>query len=72
MGFEPTSDFDATGNLRCGCVICERCRAANALHIDSTNLLDLASSDADLQRIAAAWDRLAKAAKAAIVALLEV
>jgi hypothetical protein len=71
-GIEPASDFDTTGQLPCGCVVCEECRAANALHCESSNCLSLASTDPNLQRVIAAWDTLSKAAKAAILALLDV
>jgi alpha-D-ribose 1-methylphosphonate 5-triphosphate synthase subunit PhnH len=53
-------------------VFAEECRAANALHCEIFNCLSLASIDANLQRVIAAWEKLSKAAKAAILALLDV
>ena len=70
MGFESTSDFDATGKLPCGCVICEQCRAANALHCESFNCLSLASIDTNLQEVIAAWDGLPEAIRRAVMALI--
>jgi hypothetical protein len=72
VGIEPASDFDVTGQSPSGCVFCAECRAANALHCESSNCLSLALTDANLQRVIAAWNQLSKAAKAAILALLDV
>jgi len=71
-GVEPRDDFDASGYLPCGCVICDECRAARALHFSSSNWLDLSSLDADLQSVHAAWSSLPDAIRKAIIALVEV
>jgi hypothetical protein len=68
-GIEPASDFDATGQLPCGRVICEECRAANALQGPCSDCHWMAFLDADLQRIVAAWNGLPAAIKAAFVVL---
>jgi hypothetical protein len=70
-GIESASDFDATDQLPCGCVFCEECRAANALHDDCSSCLNLTSADADLQRVVAAWVALPKVIRRAIVVLIE-
>ena len=69
-GIEPSGDFAATGNLPCGCVIYEECRAARALHSESPNCLDLSSLDADLQSVHAAWCSLPEAIRMAVLALI--
>jgi hypothetical protein len=70
-GIEPSGDFDATGTLPCGCVICEQCRAARTLHFGRPNWLDLSSLDAGLQSVHVAWHGLPDAIRRAIVALIE-
>jgi hypothetical protein len=67
---EPSFDFAATGQLPCGCVICEECRAARALHFRRTEWLELASSDADLQRVIATWGNLPEPIRRAILVLV--
>jgi hypothetical protein len=69
-GIEPNGDFDATGNLPCGCVICEECRAARALRFARSNWPDLASLDVDLQSVHAVWDGLPVAIRNAVLALI--
>jgi hypothetical protein len=69
-GFEPANDFDATGTLPCGCVICDECRAANALQIKGTEGHCPAAVDPDLQFIAEAWAALPVAQRKAIVVLV--
>jgi hypothetical protein len=69
VGIESAGDFDATGNLPCGCVICEKCRAANALYAGRPNFLDLALIVADLQGVIAAWSMLPAAVRAAMTVL---
>ena len=69
-GIEPASDFNATGKLPCGCVICENCRAALALHFGRPGWLELASADADLQRVVTAWTDLPDAIRRALIALV--
>ena len=68
-GIEPAGDFAATGKLPCGCVICEECRAANALHGDCSSCLCMASLDADLQQIVETWSSLPGPIRAAILTL---
>ena len=70
LRLESTVDFDATRILSCGCVICDECRAANALQTGRCNCLDLASIDADFQRVIRAWDGLPEVIRRAIVALV--
>jgi hypothetical protein len=55
-GIEPSDDFDATGSSICNC---ENCQG----HF-------LASLDADLQRVMAAWERLPKAMRKAVLAIV--
>jgi hypothetical protein len=69
-GIEPAVDLDASGALDCGCVICEECRAAMALHPHGRDWLDLALSDSDLQCVISAWKGLAEPMRRAIRALL--
>jgi hypothetical protein len=69
-GFEPASGFDTTGNLPCGCVICDECRAALALHPEFLKWLALALHDADLQAVLAKWDTLPGSIRKAMMALL--
>jgi hypothetical protein len=59
------------GKLPCGCVICEQCRAANALHDACSEKHCMAPLDADLQCIVAAWNVLPSAIKAAILVLAQ-
>jgi hypothetical protein len=69
-GFEPDADFAATGILPCGCMICQECRAALALHSSCPEWLEVAFDDADLQRIVTTRDGLPRAIKTAITALV--
>jgi hypothetical protein len=68
-GFEPGVDFDASAYDTCDCEFCQGYRAANALHSGHSNCLDVASLDADLRRVIAAWARLPEAIRNAVVAL---
>jgi len=68
-GIEPALSFNATGNLPCGCVICEECRAALALQTESLEWLAMALFDADLQRVIMVWDSLPTLIRNAILAL---
>jgi hypothetical protein len=70
-GIEPESNLTATGELPCGCVICKECLAANALYGPCSDCHWMASLDADLQRVVAAWNRLSAAIKTAIVFLIK-
>jgi hypothetical protein len=69
-GIEPAVDFDPSVKLVCGCVICEECLAAMALHSDGTNWLELALTDADLESVIRAWKGLAEPIRRAVRALL--
>ncbi len=71
-GIEPNGDFDASGILPCGCVICEGCRAARALQNGCSRWLDLSSVDADLQSVHVAWPHLPGAIRKAILSLAEI
>ena len=54
---EPGSDFVASEILSCGGVICQRGRAARALHSERFKWVELAANGADPKRVLAAWDR---------------
>jgi hypothetical protein len=69
-GIEPAFNSDATDFLPCGCVNCQQCRAARALHLGCPDWLYVASADADLQRVIAAWDALPQAIRAAVMAVI--
>jgi hypothetical protein len=69
-GIEPVGGFDETDNCDCGCDFCRGFRAARALHSWRPEWLELASLDADLQRLVAAWGALSKAMRAAVMALI--
>lgn len=71
MGFEPDADFDATGILPCGCMICPECRAALALQTGRPEWLNLALNDAGLQRVLIAWATLTAGQRRAILARIE-
>jgi hypothetical protein len=70
MGFEPTLNSAVTGNLPCGCVICDECRAANALQSGRPTWFAMASVDADLHRVIASWPTLPGPIRAAMMALV--
>jgi hypothetical protein len=69
-GIEPALEFDATGKLPCGCVFCQECRAALALHSWRPQWLELAFDDADLQRVLDSWGLLPAAIRRAVLALI--
>jgi hypothetical protein len=76
-GIEPSIDFAATGNLPCGCVICEECRAAPALHfwgaecpLVSCNGVDCQDGDCP-PAVLRAWFNLPPHIRDAILTLVE-
>ena len=69
-GIEPASCAESTLNGDCACVKCQHPCAAEALHSGGLNCHFLASLDADLQRVIAAWDALPTAIRMAIGILL--
>ena len=74
-GIEAQQDFAATGILRCGCVICDRCRSANVLHGGDLNWQGAASTDNSRQDapqfLIAAWPSLPPHIREAIVSLVD-
>lgn len=69
-GFEPTLNNNATKLCACSCELCNDPCAANALHLCGSNCQFVATIDADLQSVIAAWNRLPKPIRNAIVALV--
>lgn len=69
-GIEPPLDSDATNNQPCGCEFCTDPCAANALHSCGSNCQFMATIDADLQSVIAAWERLPEAIRRAITGLV--
>jgi hypothetical protein len=57
-GIEPASCAEPTLNCLCACVKCQHPCAARALHSGGLNCQFMASLDAELQRVIAAWDGL--------------
>jgi len=68
-GFEPADDFDASSATLCGCVICDDCRAANALHTAGIQGHAQSPIDADLRAVAMCWERLSAAQRKKIAKL---
>jgi hypothetical protein len=54
-GIEPASGLEPTVNCDCGCIKCHHPCAAWALHPGGSHCRFLASLDAELQRMVAAW-----------------
>ena len=48
-GIEPDPVSDATNRLPCSCAICDKCRAARALHFCRPERLELTFNDTDFQ-----------------------
>jgi hypothetical protein len=69
-GIEPSDDFGATDSSVCDCENCQQCRAAYALHLECFKGHLLASLDADLQRVIAAWERLPESIRVAALAII--
>lgn len=57
-GLEPVSENDATGNVETVCGFCELFGAANALHSDRIDWLQVALSDANLSILIMRWSSL--------------
>jgi len=69
-GFEPLADFERSNCSDCGCVDCEMCCAANALHSGRLDWLRLTLADAELHRVIAVWATLPTEIKRAVVAVV--
>jgi hypothetical protein len=69
-GFEAADESAVTADDDCPCEFCLGWRAANALQGRGSNCLDLASRDADLQRVISVWAVLPAAIRRAVVALI--
>jgi hypothetical protein len=69
VGLEPGEDSVVTADYDCGCDFCQGWRAALALQVIVGDCLDLASIDADLQRMVLAWSGLPEAIRRAVTAL---
>ena len=70
MGVEPTDAESVSAVSDCGCGDCSCCGAANALQGPVANYPALASLDADLQRVLAAWDGLPPHIRKTVLALV--
>jgi hypothetical protein len=66
------ADLDATANGDCSCDVCQGWRAANALQNGGSSCHVMASADADLQAVIAAWGGLSEPMRAAVMALVGV
>jgi hypothetical protein len=71
LGLEPTAEFHPKDDTTSGCVSCQECRAARALHFGRSNWLDLSSVDADLLSVVLGWGKIPEPIRKAIVALVE-
>jgi hypothetical protein len=70
-GIEPAFCAESSLDCDCGCDKCEHPRAARALHPGGLNCHRVASLDADLQRVVAAWYGLPEAIRTATMALFD-
>lgn len=70
-GIEPASGNDATDSLISGCENQQTPSAANALHLNDSNWLDLSSIDVTLRMIIDEWDVLPVNMQQAIQKLVE-
>ena len=66
----PAVDSDGSDEPCCGCEFCQGYSAAIALHTGLANCHAVASFDADLQRVIAAWGTLPEPMRQAIMALV--
>jgi len=69
-GIEPASCCESSADCGCGCGKCDHPAAAPALRPGGLNCHFLASLDANLQSIIAAWDELPRAIRRAMLALI--
>ena len=69
-GIEPAFNSDATNFPPCSCVNCQQCCAAPALQFCRPDWLELASVDADLQGVIAAWSSLPEAIRTTFMVLI--
>jgi hypothetical protein len=67
--FESAANSEVIDNCCCIYVNCQKGCAANALHPEFLGCLEMALTDADLQRVLAAWEHLPEAIRRAILAL---
>jgi hypothetical protein len=70
-GIEPSADFATSESGVCDCENCQECRAARALHFECFKSQFLASLDADVQRVVAAWNKLGPATRCVINTLCD-
>lgn len=57
-GIEPSAEIAASVDLPCGCELCVRARAANALHSSGTQSHNASSSDSTLHWVVRHWSEL--------------
>jgi hypothetical protein len=69
LGLEPTAEFYPRDNAASTSVICEKCRAAPALHSGRSAWLDLSSIATDLLGVVLAWEKISDPIRKAIVSL---
>lgn len=70
-GIEPATDFAVTTETLSDCCNCGICGAAQALHSERLNWLNVASIDADLLSVVLAWEGLPSPIQNAIKALVK-
>jgi hypothetical protein len=71
VGIEPASCAESTVDCNRGCANCHPPSAARALHSGGLNCHFLASLDADLQRVIAAWNGLEEPIRKVIRAVID-
>ena len=71
-GLEPLRNSNTTVVLPCGCVICQECRAAQALHLECPEWHELVANDIDLQAVIKGWAALPDVICKAILGLTAV
>ena len=71
VGIEPASCANLTESACSLCENCQQARAARALHSGGPNCHFVASLDADLRAVIAAWDALPVSIRKAAIALIE-